>query len=239
MTHLKMKPLVTALSIAIAGLTTQAYAMVDYDPEVLKVTGDQLEYRFHEGEKAQVFEGDITYGNSFNKVRLKADAERHEGEMEELNLQALWLHAISPYWDLQLGLSRDIHPDPVRNRLVVGFDGLAPYFFETDASLLVDKDGRTSLNVTAEQELMFTQKLVLSPEFTLAAHSNTSETYGEGKGLSSIGVGLRLKYEIVREFAPYVGAVWSRSFGDSADIIREEGGDIQSTHWVAGVSFWF
>lgn len=127
----------------------------------------------------------------------------------------------------------------MRNRLVVGFDGLAPYFFETDASLLVDKDGRTSLNVTAEQELMFTQKLVLSPEFTLAAHSNTSEKYSEGKGLSSIGVGLRLKYEIVREFAPYVGAVWSRSFGDSADIIREEGGDIQSTQWVAGVSFWF
>jgi len=236
---MKTSLLAAALAAVVTSTLPQAHAMGDYDPEVLKVSGDQLEYRFHDGEKAQVFEGDITYGNSFNKFRLKADAERHEGETEELNLQALWLHAISPYWDLQLGLSRDIHPDPVRNRLVIGFDGLAPYFFETDASLLIDKDGRTSLNVTAEQELMLSQKLVLSPELSVKAHSSTSDTYGEGKGLANIGVGLRLKYEIVREFAPYVGAVWSRSFGDSADMIREEGGDIQSTQWVAGVSFWF
>ena len=228
-----------ALTAVVTSTLPQAHAMGDYDPEVLKVTGDQLEYRFHDDEKTQVFEGDITYGNSFDKFRLKADVERHRGETEELNLQALWLHAISPYWDLQLGLSRDIHPDPVRNHLVIGFDGLAPFFFETDASLLIDKDGRTSLSVTAEQELMLSQKLVLSPEFSVKAHSTTSDTYGEGKGLANIGVGLRLKYEIVREFAPYVGAVWSRGFGDSADIIDEDGGDIQSTQWAAGVSFWF
>ncbi len=216
-----------------------AHAMDSDDPTLTKVTIDQLEHRFHGEERYQVLEGDVWIGKDLNKAWLKVDAERVEGELEELNLQALWSHAVSPYWDVQLGLSHDAKTEPERIRGVVALNGLAPYFWESDISLYVADDGRLSLDSSFEMELMFTQKLVLVPEISLSAHSSTDEDFGEGQGLAGFGAAMRLKYEIIREFAPYVGVTWGRDLGKTAELTEEEGESPASTAWVAGVSIWF
>ena len=223
----------------LSGWPLLASAMDSDDPTLTKVTIDQLEHRFHGDDSHQVLEGDIWIGKDLNKAWLKVDAERSHSELEELNLQALWSHAISPYWDAQFGVSHDARTEPERTRGVIALHGLAPYFWESDISLYVADDGRLSLDSSFELELMFTQKLVLVPELSLSAHSSTDVGFGEGQGLSGFGAALRLKYEIVREFAPYVGLSWSRALGMTAELAEDEGENPASTDWVAGISIWF
>ena len=214
-------------------------AMDSDDPTLTKVTIDQLEHRFHGSDSHQVLEGDIWIGKDLNKAWFKVDAERSHSELEELNLQTLWSHAVSPYWDVQLGLSHDTRTEPERTRGVVALNGLAPYFWESDISLYVADDGRLSLDSSFELELMFTQKLVLVPELSLSAHSSTEEDFSEGQGLAKFSAAVRLKYEIVREFAPYIGVTWDRALGKTAELAEDNGENPASTAWVAGVSIWF
>lgn len=216
-----------------------ANAMDSDDPTLTKVTIDQLEHRFHGSDSHQALEGDVWIGKDLNKAWLKVDAERAHSELEELNLQALWSHAVSPYWDVQLGLSHDARTEPERTRGVIALNGLAPYFWESDISLYVADDGRLSLDSSFELELMLTQKLVLVPELSLSAHSSADENFGEGQGLAALGTAVRIKYELIREFAPYIGVTWDRDVGKTAELTEGEDENPASTAWVAGVSIWF
>jgi copper resistance protein B len=177
-------------------------------------------------------------GGDIHKLWLKAEGEREEGHTEHAEVQALYSRAISPFFDAQIGLRRDLQPHPTRDWLAVGLQGLAPYFFETEATLFVGDEGRSALRLKAEYDLLFTQRLILSPEIELDAYGEDDPELGLGSGLSNLEFGLRLRYEIRREFAPYIGVVWSHQFGDTADYTRANGGDMQDVQWVAGVKFW-
>jgi len=215
------------------------HAGMEDDPLLFKGIIDQLELRDTDEGTALAWEVEAWLGRDLDKLWLKTEGERIHGETEEAELQLLYSRAIAPYWDLQLGWRHDIKPEPDRDWLAVGVKGVAPYGFEVDAALFVGESGRTAARLGAEYELLFTQQWVLTPELELNLHSEDDPIHGIGSGLSDMSLGLRLRYEVNRHVAPYVGIHWSKKFGGTADYARADGGDDEEAHFVAGIRAWF
>ncbi|MBU2114719.1 MAG: copper resistance protein B, partial [Gammaproteobacteria bacterium] len=163
-----------------------------------------------------------------------------DGKLEESSTELLWSHAIAAYWDGQLGLRLDQVADGTnRQWLALGVQGLAPYWFEVDVTAYLGSGGRTALSAEAEYELLLTQRLILQARAELTAYGKDDAVNQLGKGLSSLGAGLRLRYEFSRQFAPYVGVEWQNKYGNTADFARLQDASTAETSWVAGVRFWF
>jgi copper resistance protein B len=220
-------------------LSTSLYAMGEDDPIVTKFMIDQLETRVTDGDDPLVMEAQLSIGKDINKFVIKADVEQVKGETEELELQALYTRAVDPYWDFQVGVRQDQKPIPERNWLAIGFMGVAPYWFEIDTALFIGESNQVGLRFTAEYEWMITQRWVLAPEFEFNIHSKDDEVTGTGSGLSDTQLGLRLRYEVKREFAPYIGINWNHKYGKTATFVRGEGGSVDDTQFVAGIRAWF
>jgi len=199
---------------------------------------DQLEVN-DAGDHALSWEGKAWLGKDIDKLWLKSEGEVTDDETEELELQALYGRAISSFWDFQVGVRHDFKPAPEQTWGVIGFQGLAPYLFETDVALFVGDSGDTAFRFSAEYELMFTQRLILTPEIESNFYGQDIPELELGSGLSDIKLGLRLRYEIRREFAPYIGVQWSKKYGSSADYVRSSGADVSDTKVVAGLRMWF
>ena len=209
------------------------------DPMLTKVLIDQLEVRDADGSNPWVLNGQGWIGKDLQKLWFKAEVERNDGETEDAELQALYSQAIAPFWDVQVGLRQDFEPSPSRSWAVIGLQGLAPYFFEIDTALFIGESGRTALRLEAEYELLFTQRLILTPEIEVNFYGQNDADLGIGSGLSDMEAGLRLRYEIRREFAPYIGVNWNKRFGNAADFARNQGEDTNDIQWVIGVRAWF
>ena len=121
----------------------------------------------------------------------------------------------------------------------LGVQGLAPYFFEVEATAYFGEGGRTAARFSAEYDLLFTQRLVLQPELEFTLHGKSDPERGTGSGFSDAQLALRLRYEIRRELAPYIGVAWVRHFGNTADLLRASGEDDSDVQFLAGVRFWF
>lgn len=208
------------------------------DPVVTKVMFDQLELRNTDDENSKIMDVQAWIGKDLNKFWLKADVEKYSNETEA-ELQALYSRAISSYWDLQIGLRKDIKPEPAETWGVIGFQGLAPYFFHIDAALFIGESGRTAATLSAEYDVLFTQRLILSPEVEINLYGQNDEVKMIGSGLSDINAGLRLRYEIIREFAPYVGVNWSKKWGNTAHFSKATNTAVSDTEWLVGVRVWF
>ncbi|ANK82080.1 MAG: copper resistance protein CopB [Rhizobiales bacterium NRL2] len=201
---------------------------------------ERFEYRATDGKDLLNWEAQGWAGTDTNKAWLKTEGEKLVGgKVEDAEVQLLYSRMIAPFWDLQVGARYDIRPDPSRGFAVFGVQGFAPYFFEVDAAGFVSEDGDVSARIEAEYELLLTQRLILQPSAELNFAVQEVERLGIGRGLSDVELGLRLRYEIVREFAPYVGVSWERKVGRTADFARREGEDVDSLALVAGVRFWF
>ena len=233
-----MKKILIGLAVACVIPGLSAAARKD-DPILTKVMIDRLELRSTDGPDPWVLDAQAWVGRDLNKIWFKTEVEKVGGETEEAQLQALYSRAIAPYWDVQVGWRHDFKPNPTRDWLAIGFEGLAPYWFEVDAAVFVGGNGRVAARIKAEYEWMFTQKWVLSPEFEVNLHSKNDGAVGTGSGLSDMELGLRLRYEIRREFAPYIGVNLTRLFGNTADFARDEGEDTDDVQVVAGVRIWF
>ncbi|MDH5178287.1 MAG: copper resistance protein B [Gammaproteobacteria bacterium] len=220
-------------------LPLNAFAAGGDDPLLTMVKVDQLETRNSDEGTETVLDGHLWIGYDLHKLWIKTEVEQFEGETEAAELQALYSRAVAPYWDLQIGVRRDIRPEPKQDWLVVGFEGLAPYFFETDIALFIGEEGRTAARLEMEYEFMFTQRLVLSPEIEINFSGKDEPARGIGDGLTDIEFGLRLRYEIRREFAPYIGINWSGKFGKTADYAKAAAEETSKTQLVAGIRFWF
>ena len=202
------------------------------------VIADRLEYDL-ESENT-VFDLQGWYGTTFNRLVLKTEGEFSDGILEEVQADVLYSQAVSGYFDAQVGVRLDQYDEGKdRQWLAVGLQGLAPYWFELDISAYLGEDARTALAVEAEYELLFTQKLILQSRAELTAYGKEDVDNGIGSGLSSGAVGMRLRYEVSRQFAPYVGVEWSRGFSATADLMRDAGDHVTDTQYVAGLRFWF
>jgi len=212
---------------------------MDDDPLLTMLVVEQFEIRNADGEDPLVWEAEGWIGKDLHKLWIKTEGEYVDDRVEEAELQMLYSRAVAPFWDLQLGWRRDIRPTPERDWLAFGLKGLAPYYFDIDAALFVGDSGRTAARLQVEYEFMLTQKLILVPEIELNLYGKNDSDTGTGSGLSDIEAGVRLRYEIRREFAPYIGLNWTRLYGKTADLARDEGEDVDDAQLVFGVSFWF
>lgn len=205
-----------------------------------KLLLERLELGFADGADSYAWEADAWYGTDNNKLWLKTEGEGlQDGGVESAEVQLLYSHRISPFFDLQAGLRYDIEPDPGRGFAVLGLQGLAPYGIETDVALFVSEDGDTSLRGEFGYELLLTQRLILAPEFEFTVAAQDVPEYGVGSGLASTEVGLRLRYEIRREFAPYIGVSYEQTYGDTKDLARAASELTSRTAFVVGLRAWF
>lgn len=202
-----------------------------------KVLLDQLEWREIRGEDAQVWEFDAWYGDDYHKLWLETEGERVDAAQGRVEL--MWDRIISPWWSFQTGVRQDFGAGPSRTWLDLGIQGLAPYFFEIDAAVYIGEQGRIAARFSGEYDILVTQQLILQPELELRAFGRDDPENGIGSGLSDLELGLRLRYEIRRELAPYIGLHWERKFGRTADLARDEGEDPDDLAVVAGLRLWF
>ncbi len=227
------------LTIASVIMTIPAYAGMEDDPVETKLMLNQFEVGKVDGNRTLSWEGDLWTGKDINKLWIKSDGERVAGENEGTSTQLLYSRAIAPFWDVQTGVRHDTAPGARRNYATFGIQGLAPYYFETDASLSVGKKGQVKLDASFEYEMMFTQKLILSPEVAINAYAKDDKPMGVASGLADIEAGLRLRYEIKREFAPYIGVNWAKKLGGTADLAKDEGEDTSESSFVLGIRAWY
>lgn len=228
------KKLCASLFIFTAILSSFAHSHEDDDPLLATLMLDKLE---KSGEQTTL-ELNAWLGKDINKLWLKTDIERDKGETEHAEVQALFSHAFSAYWDLQTGVRRDVKPSPSHTWGAIGVQGLAPYFFELEATAFIGQAGRTAGRITADYDFLFTQRLILSPEIELNFYGQNDAATKTGSGLSSANTGVRLRYEIRREFAPYIGVNWNKKFGNTADFTKAAKEPVSDSEWVVGIRAW-
>ncbi|AKZ28652.1 copper resistance protein B [Ralstonia pseudosolanacearum] len=201
---------------------------------------ERLEWAHGNGTNATAYDAQAWFGTSYDKLVIKAEGDIHKGRVEEARTELLWGHAIAPFWDTQLGLRNDAGTGrPGRSWAAFGVQGLAPYWFHLEATAYVGDSGRTALRLSSEYELLLTQRLILQPRLEASFYGKRDPALDIGSGLSSGTLGLRLRYEFSRQFAPYVGVERSQAFGGTANLIEAAGGRRGETRVVAGVRFWF
>ena len=204
------------------------------------VQADRFETQISNGEDTGVWDTQAWYGGDINKLWLKAEGEYSfaSDTVEDAELQALWSRAISPYFDLQAGVRYDFKPGG-RTHAVLGVQGLAPYWFEIDAAAFLSTDGDVTARLEAEYEFLLTQRLILQPRTEINVSAQDIAERQIGAGITDIEAGLRLRYEFVREFAPYIGVAWQSSLGETSDIIKAAGGETDRTVFVIGIRTWY
>ncbi len=200
---------------------------------------DRLEASHADGRNEAAYDLEGWYGGDYDRLVLKAEGAVRAGKSEEARTELLWGHAIAPYWDTQLGVRRDGGPGPDRTWLAFGVEGIAPYWFELEATAYVGEGGRTALRLAGRYEALLTQRLVVEPRLDASAYGRGDPARELGAGLAELTAGVRLRYEIRRELAPYVGVERAFLFGDTADLARASGTPTAQTRAVAGIRFWF
>lgn len=228
-----------------------------YDPQAMAAARAQLakehgggtysmvllnigEYQARSGGDGYRWEGEAWFGGDINRLVLKSEGEgATRGGVDAAEVQALYSRAVGPYFNLQAGVRYDIEPRPNRIYAVLGFEGLAPYWFEVSGAAFVSDKGDVLARLEGYYDQRITQRLILQPraELNLAAR-DVPETRAGG-GVSNLELGLRLRYELKREFAPYVGASYDRKFGKTADFARADGVDVEDVSFVVGLRAWF
>lgn len=206
---------------------------------------DQLEYRMKEGADTIRWDAVGWYGGDYDRLWIKTEGDwRTSGERGgEAEAQALYGRLIAPFWDLQIGVRYDQYSgtgfDRSRSFLVLGLQGLAPYWFDLEPALFVSQEGDVSARLTATYDILLTQRLALQPRFDIDAALQSAEKFGVGEGVNAIGLGLRLRYEVIREVAPYLGIHYLCRMGETADLARTSGDRAREMSLVAGMRFWF
>jgi len=200
---------------------------------------DRLEHWNGRHGHGQAWEASGWVGGDINRLWLRSEGERSGGRTGASDLEALYGRSISPWWDVLAGVKQDFRPGDPRTWAALGVQGLAPYKFETSATLYAGSGGQLMAQGEIEYDVLLSNRLILQPmvEATLARRDEPAR--GIGRGLHKVEAGLRLRYEFSRRFAPYIGVSHERLFGDSADHARLNGDDARDTRWVAGLRMWF
>ena len=198
------------------------------------------EYQARKGRDGYRWDGEAWYGGDINRLTVKSEGEGSFGEgIEETETQLLYSRAIGAYFNAQAGVRQDFGPGPDRTYAAIGFEGLAPYWFEVEGALFLSTKGDLLGRIEGYYDQRITQRLILQPMAELNLSAQNVRESGIGAGLSDVELGLRLRYEVIREFAPYVGVEWSRKLGDTARFARAVGEDASKFSLVAGVRVWF
>lgn len=200
---------------------------------------DRLEAWDADGGMGLEWEGIGWVGTDLNRLWVRSEGEHSGGRLEGADLELLYGHSLSPWWDLVAGIRHDFKPGQAQDFAAIGLIGLAPYKFEVEATAYLGQSGQTAARIELEYDTLLTNRLILQPLIEINFFGKDDELRGIGSGLSTIEFGLRLRYEITRQFAPYIGVVREHSFGRTADFRRIAGDDANDTRLVAGLRLWF
>lgn len=200
---------------------------------------DQLEWQDASAGSEQ--DWDITgwFGGDIDRLQVRTEGARLADQLAEAELQLLWGHAIGPWWETVLGVRQDFKPGPAQTWAAFGFQGTPLYSLETEATAYLGEGGQTALRLQGEYDLRITDRLILQPNAEINLYGRNDPTRGQRSGLSDTRFGLRLRYEIRRNFAPYIGMVWSHAYGDSASEMRSGSESPSESRLVAGLRAWF
>ncbi len=206
---------------------------------------EQLEYRGNEGTETFTWEVQGWVGRDYDKLWVKTEGDQRLSGDEggEAEGQLLYSRLITPFFYFQVGGRYDrlygAGPDHSRFFGVIGLQGLVPYQCDIEPALFISENGDVSARLEAEYDLLLTQRLILQPRLEVEIAGQAVEEFGVGEGFNDIELGLRLRYEIRREFAPYIGLSWTRLLGNTADLARREGSEVDNVAFVAGARMWF
>ncbi len=201
---------------------------------------ERLEYSWVEDEADfSAFDGQLVWGWDYDKFVITSEGEVEEGTLHEQTSELLWRHALDAFWDSQLGVRYDSGVNKDQTWMTAGVQGLAPYWFEVSAMASLSSEGQSALDVEAEYELLFTQRLILQSRLEVSAFGKNDTERGVTSGFSSLAVGARLRYEFSRQFAPYLGLERQESLFNARDQAKGEGESTGDTLLVAGIRFWF
>ena len=200
---------------------------------------DQLEWQTGGGSDAFSWDTKGWVGQDRNRFWFRTEGDRVDGRTEQAQVNLLYGRAVARWWEVTAGVRLDTLPDTPRTALALGVQGLAPYWFEVEASAYIEPSGRTHVRIETEYDLLITNRLVLQPLVEFEVYGRADRERLIETGLSTGELGLRLRYEFRREFAPYIGVVWTRRFFGTADLARRAGGDVAGTRLAVGLRTWF
>jgi copper resistance protein B len=200
---------------------------------------DNLEIARVDDETIVPYDVEAWFGQTYDRAVLKAEGDFESGDLGEARTELLWSHAIAPYWDSQVGIRYDSGEGPNRSWLAAGIEGLAPYWFDLEVTGYVGEGSRTALRVDASYDMLIHQRLILEPRLEVNLYGKDDVERGLGSGLSDLRLALRLRYEIRRELAPYIGVEWINRYGGTEDYTRAAGRDPSDTRITMGLRFWF
>ncbi len=207
-----------------------------------QIMGDRLEQRFQQGDNVVLHDIQAWVGGDYNKLWLKSEGEYNtsEDEHEQTSVEALYSRNVASFWDMQAGYRHDfINDADDRDFAAFGFQGLAPYWFEVEATSYISDEGDVSAVLEAEYDLLLSQRLILQPRFETELAVQDVEEYNIGSGITGFETGLRLRYEFSRKFAPYVGVSWEQSIGETHNMRKADGEQTNNTALLTGLKFWF
>jgi len=200
---------------------------------------DQLEWQRDRHATIANWDNKGWIGGDVHRAWFRTEGETEDGHLEEAEAHLLYGRSFSRWWDFVAGVRQDFRPGPAQSWAAFGIQGLAPYWFEVEATGYVGAGGRFHARLEVEYELLITTRLIVQPLAEIELFSKSDSRRSIGAGLSTLETGVRLRYEVRREFAPYLGVVWNSKFGDTADFARAVGGEIRATRFVAGIRTWF
>ena len=208
---------------------------------ISKLLAEQLESVTLNGRIGAAWNVQGWYGPDLNKLWIRTEGAVVDGKTEDATgAEALWWHAVAPFWATQLGIRQDLGPGS-HTWAAFGLEGLTPYWFDVEATGYVGDDGRLMARLEGSYDLLITNRLILTPRVEAIAYDRTDRRRDTGTGLGSVGVGVRLRYEIRRKLAPYVGYTWDRATAGTARLARAAGeGSLEAdSGWVAGLRVWW
>ncbi len=209
------------------------------DPFNHSIVVDELETQDADGGDLLAWDVRAWAGHSLDRIAIRTEGEQRGGDTERAELQVLWAHAFARWWEMVAGARADFEPGPSTAYAAFGVQGLAPYGFAIEATAFAGEGGDTTARVRAEYELLITRRLILQPLIEVNWYGQSDPARSLASGLATAEGGLRLRYELRREVAPYVGLMRERRIGDSAELIRAAGGDEDETRLVAGIRIRF
>jgi len=200
---------------------------------------DQLEWLRGDGGDGGSWDTKGWIGGDRDRFWFRSEGTGIGGRLGNSQTHLVYGRAIARWWDVVVGVRQDVRPGPAQTWAAVGIQGLAPYWFDVEATAYIGASGRTHFRFETEYELLLTNRLVLQPLVEVEIYGKSDPEHGMGAGLSTADTGLRLRYELRREMAPYVGVTWSRKFLETADLAEAAGDRADGARLALGIRFWF
>ena len=202
---------------------------------------NQLEGRTNGPDSEFRWDGEGWIGTDMNKLWFKSEGFVEHGKMTDGDQEVLYDRPIPylRYFDVQAGVRYDLDSDPGRTWGAIGIEGLAPYFFEFAPTFYFSNRGFLAGRVEGSYDILITNHLIAQPQFELNFYSKSNPSRGIGSGLSELDTGLRLRYEMTRKFAPYIGLAYNGKFEETAHFTRAEGGIVNDVRFVFGIRVWY